>query len=311
MVVGNYRTAAPITVSMTGWPVEYSVQSIVANGTSFDVTLDRAHHYAAGRPITIAGALPATRNISGIASTSSDFTVTTGTAHGFAPGDSVVISGATPSAYNGTWVVATAPTSTTFTVTSAINPGAGSGGTVRFATPATWFDGTWTIASIPSSTVLRITSAITPPAAGVAGTVKNSLAATCIIAGDGFYNNNNNVFNSGALDIHQSGSTNRTMTVLDEANMKTGMVYGTQTSTTGSIGSKANSLTSSYYDQANRRLTATFNFVSADIISTSIRQLVIGNANGQVWITFDERQRKDNGYLLNFTFTLSWEPELN
>lgn len=51
------------------------------------------------------------------------FTVTTPVAHTHAVGDWIIISGVTPSAYNGYWRIETVPSSTTFTVATALNPG--------------------------------------------------------------------------------------------------------------------------------------------------------------------------------------------
>jgi hypothetical protein len=96
----NYRTSAPITVNVTGWPRPYNVVSITpgtAGGTAFDILLSEAcsSHYAVGRPIIVTGALPVKHNVTSYASTGSDFTVVTGTAHGRSIGDSIVIEGAT------------------------------------------------------------------------------------------------------------------------------------------------------------------------------------------------------------------------
>lgn len=310
--MGNCRVSTPVTPAITGWPYTYLVQSIVANGSYWDVTLDKAHHFAAGRPITIAGALPVRSTITTLASTGSDFTVTTGAAHNKNPGDSIVIAGATPSAYNGTWTVATTPTSTTLTVTSAINPGAGSGGTLRLSTPGTWFDGTHTIASIPSGSVVRITNAATPPNAGVDGTVKNNLNCSAICTGWGFFPNNNNSLKSGGFELSNGtgGNNGASLYAIPEASLKTGLQYGVTSNTTGSVGS-VNATSGATYDAANRRKTWSFTYASSVAVSQLIRQLGIQRQNSIIFLTFEERQRKDDGFQLVVSFTLSWEPALD
>ena len=84
-------TATAATWPITGWPTEYSITGITSTPSNFVVTTSVAHHYVAGVPI--------------------------------------VISGCSVAAYNGTWTVASV-TGTTVTVTSAINPGAASDGTL-------------------------------------------------------------------------------------------------------------------------------------------------------------------------------------
>jgi hypothetical protein len=307
-VLGNYRTAAPITMAITGWPYTYNIQSITSNGTSWDVVLNEAvsSHYAAGRPITIAGAEPVRTNISSLSSTGSDFTVNA-TAHGRTVGQSIVIAGATPSAYNGTWVVATVPNANSMTVTSAINPGSGSGGTVRLVTPGTWYNGTHTIASFPNSTTIRITNAASIPPAGVAGTVKNSLAASGIICGV------SGAFGETSVGIVEPGNgtqARRQMGMVTEANMKTGLQYGVNP-TSWSFITSVTSPVAGTYDSANRKRTFTVTFPSANQNSQTIRQLVVGDFSSFFVVTFDERQRKENGFQMVLNFTVSWEPALD
>jgi hypothetical protein len=287
------------------------VQSIVANGTFWDVTLNKAHHYAAGRPITIAGALPVKTVISTLSSTGSDFTVNA-TAHGRSPGDSIVIAGATPSGYNGTWTVATVSNANSLTVTSAINPGAGSGGTVRLATPGTWYDGTHTIASVPSGSVVRITNAATPPAAGADGTMVNNLNCSAICTGWGFSAGTTNTIQMAGFEMSNGNvSTNGgTLHLIPEASLKTGLQYGVATNQTGTLGN-VNATAGAVYDTANRKKTWSFTFASSTVVSTSIRQAHIGRQDGTLVFTFEERQRKDDGFQLVITFTLSWEPALD
>jgi hypothetical protein len=307
-VLGNYRTSAPITVAITGWPFPYQIQSIVSNGTFWDVVVNTAcnAHYAVGRPIIITGALPATSPITSITSTVSNFTVTTSAVHGKIAGDSIVIAGSSVAGYNATWTVASAPTTTTLVVTSGANLGSATGGTVRLTTPATWFNGTHTIASFPNATTIRITNATTIPAAGVAGTVTNSLEASAIITGTTAFGRAG--FTGGIVECVNGG---KGMAFIAEANLRSGLTYGTTVSGITPISSQTTSANGAY-DAINRTQTFTSTFVSANQNSTTIRQLYVGNSSsgGQLFITFDERQRKDNGFQMVLNFTVSWEPDL-
>lgn len=313
-VLGNYRVSEPITMAITGWPYPYNIQSIVSNGTYWDVLVGEAcsSHYAVGRPIIIAGAVPATSSITAIVSTVSDFTVTTGTAHGKIAGNSIVIAGSSVAGYNGTWTVLAAPTGTTLTVTSGANLGAATGGTLRLTTPGTWYDGTYTIASFPTTATIRITNATSIPAAGIAGTVKNSMAANAIIAGL-------SAFGSSTTGIVEPGdgftSASKEMSMITEANMRTGLTYGTSPASPSPI-SVATAAINGAYDSANRKRTFTVTFPSANQNSQTIRQILIGKTadvsnSGNFYITFDERQRKNNGYQLVLNYTVSWEPDLS
>jgi len=312
-VLGNYRVSEPITMAITGWPFPYQIQSIVSNGTYWDVVVGSAcsSHYATGRPIIITEALPATSAITSISSTVTEFTVTTGTAHGKTAGNSIVIAGSSVAGYNGTWTVATAPTGTTLTVTSGANLGAATGGTLRLTTPGTWYNGTYTIASFPNSTTIRITNATSIAAAGIAGTVTNSMAATGIIVGTA------GAFGQSLTGIVEpgDGTTNTRQTgLLAEANMRTGLTYGTNPTAPTFISTQVVA-TSGAYDAANRKRTFTITLPSASQNSQTIRQIVIGTVSditytGNFYITFDERQRKDNGYQLVLNYTVSWEPDL-
>lgn len=313
MVLGNYRTSAPITVSVTGWPYPYQIQSITANGTYWDVVVGAAcsSHYAVGRPIIISGAIPLRKTITSISSTPSDFTVNA-TSHGRNVGETIVIEGASPAGYNGSWVVATVPNANSLTVTSAANLGAGSGGTVRITTPGTWFNGTHTIASFPNSTTIRITNANNITPAGVAGTVTNSMNAVAQVTGYAFGPTGNA---SGISEpTGTSGLSYKTvLAIIPEASLKTGLTYGVDTNITGTLGS-ATGVATGTYNASNRTQTFTSVVASANGNGQTIRQIMfgtVGQPTGQFVVTFDERQRKDNGYQLSMTFTVSWDPDLN
>jgi hypothetical protein len=308
-VVDTYGTSQPIAINVTGWPRPYSIASITANGTYFDIVLTEPHHYAAGRPVIVTGALPATVAISTITSTSLDFTVNTAAAHGKSPGDSIVIAGSTPPGYNGTWTVATVIDADSLTVNDTSNLGAGSGGTLRFSTPGTWFNGTHTAASFPTTSTIRVTSAITPPAAGAAGNVTNSTAATAIITGIA-YAATLAGNSGGALDLKAT----KTLRCFTEANLKTGLQYGVTAGwNSGSNGTA--SLTTSSYDVGLR--TYTFDFVFASAVGNgNIRQIAMSGGaevsdSGAIAITFDERQIKEVGFALAMTLKHSWEPDLS
>lgn len=150
-----------------GIPQKHSMTSIVGNGVNVDVTFSAATHFLAGDKLDLRGVTPKKFAISSASSTSTTFTINTAAAHGLSVSDSVVIEGASVGGYNGTFTVSAVIDSDTFEITDASNPGAmGASGTVRLATPATYFDdlGLATIASMVSSSVARITSAITGPA---------------------------------------------------------------------------------------------------------------------------------------------------
>jgi hypothetical protein len=80
--------------------------------------------YSNGGGTSIAGLTSAaTINIASISSNASTITVTTSTAHGLVANNGVVIQGVTPIIYNRPWTVTSTPNTTTFTITSNLNPG--------------------------------------------------------------------------------------------------------------------------------------------------------------------------------------------
>lgn len=175
--------------NVTNLPFTYSVSTITGNGTYFDIVTTAAHHFLTGDSIVLPAGVTVPKRfaISSGSSTSSAITVNTTLAHGLSVGNTVVIENASVGGYNGTWTVDTVPDTDTFTISSALNPGAlGASGTVRLATPGTYFNGTWTVASIPNSTTVRVTSAITGPAVDTVATVATASGAKFNVWNDGF-----------------------------------------------------------------------------------------------------------------------------
>lgn len=148
-----------------GIPTQYTASTIVGNGTTFDIVTSIDNHFLAGDQILLENFVPKRFAISSGSSNSTTITVITTAAHGLSVADTIVIENASVGGYNGTWVVDTVVDSDTITIASALNPGAlGATGTVRLATPVTYFDGTFTVASKPTAATIRVTSSIQGPA---------------------------------------------------------------------------------------------------------------------------------------------------
>lgn len=179
------ETQETVDGGITGWPLPYNIESIVSNGTYWDVTFTEDHHFQAGGKINISGAKRPRADVTAASSTVSDFTITA-PGHGLSGGQSVVIEGMTPSGYNGTFVVASV-SGDDFTVTSGLNPGVGTVfGNVRQEEPGTWYDGDdYTIASVPAADTVRITNATSIAAAGEDGTGYNNLKRKWVAVGYG------------------------------------------------------------------------------------------------------------------------------
>lgn len=306
----NFRTATPINVEVTGWPRPYAIQSIQATGTYFDVELDEAHHYLAAGKINIEAAVPTRVGITSISSDASTFTVITSEAHGFSAGDDIEIENSSQAGYNGSWLVDSVTNSTTLVISSSINLGAATGGTIRHETPGTWFDGEWTIASVPTTTSVRITSAINAPDAGAYGSAYNNLKASAIISGVGLTTSVTAQTNGGIAEPF--GNRIKTIYFIETAQVRTGMAYGVTTSLPATVGSRnASGTVFTPYDNAELTRTDTFVVGTSVSISTKIKQIAIGADGGFLWITFEEPQRKDNGYILTIEFKTYWEPSLD
>lgn len=168
-------TQSTVNGGITGWPLPYDIESIVSNGTYWEVTLTEAHHLQAAGKVNISGAKRPRADITAATSGPSDFTITAA-GHGLTAAQSAIIEGMTPSGYNGTFTVDSV-VGDDVTFLSVLNPGTGTVfGNIRQAEPGTWYDGTdYTIASVPSSTKLRITNATSIAAAGEDGTAYNDV----------------------------------------------------------------------------------------------------------------------------------------
>jgi hypothetical protein len=166
-------TQSTVNGGITGWPLPYDIESIVSNGTYWEVTLTEAHHFQASGKININGAKRPRAAITAASSTVSDFTITAA-GHGLSGGQTAVIEGMTPSGYNGSFTVDSV-SGDDVTILSVLNPGTGTVfGNIRQQEPGTWYDGTdYVIASVPSSTKVRITNATSIAAAGEDGTAYN------------------------------------------------------------------------------------------------------------------------------------------
>lgn len=163
--VGNKNFSYDLGDEAVGIPTQYTASTIVGNGTSFDIVTSINNHFLAGDQILLENFVPKRFAIASGSSNSTTITVNTTAAHGLSVSDAVVIEGASVAGYNGTWTVDTVVDADTFTIASALNPGAlGASGTVRLATPVTYFNGTFTVASKPAANTIRVTSSIQGPA---------------------------------------------------------------------------------------------------------------------------------------------------
>lgn len=155
-------------VEAVGIPQKHSMTSIVGNGSYVDVTFSGATHFAAGDKLDLRNVVCLRKAITSINSDGTKWTFVV-TGHGRSVSDSIIVENAAVGGYNGTWTISNVVDANTFEVADVSTPGAsGAAGTVRLATPGTYFDdlGLATIASMQSgNTVARITSTTTGPAA--------------------------------------------------------------------------------------------------------------------------------------------------
>lgn len=158
-----YGMDKTISEYVQGWPFRYPVTGLSGNGTNVTIAVASTPlmHLLSGDRIVVE-AVPLKKAITSVTSDPSTWTVTA-TAHGLTPGNSIVHENITNAAYNGSFVVATAPDANTYTVANASNPGASSGGTVRLATPGSYFSGEYT-ALCSTATTLVYANTTTGPA---------------------------------------------------------------------------------------------------------------------------------------------------
>ncbi len=150
-------------------------------------------------------------------SSTSTITFTTATSHNLVVGDVITVTGASPSGYNGTYAVTSTPTSYTFTVAQASNPGAWtsggtftsgrfwSGGVITFTTTANHnysvgtvvvvsgaspagYDGTYTVTAVPSPTTFSVAQAVNPGNWVSGGTVTPGFRRTLIVSVQAAFN---------------------------------------------------------------------------------------------------------------------------
>lgn len=328
--MADFLTVPEFEGEVTGWPRPYDIVSITSDGTDWTVTLAEAHtgHYEVGGTINIVDALPPKTDIVSITSTATEFTVEA-TAHGKTVGMEIEIEDATPNDYNGTWTVDTVTDADHLTVSSAINPGAGSGGTVREVTPSTWFDGEHVISALPTATTIEIANAATPIDAGPEGLVRNNLKAKVYPRGylvavppNGFSDSTTNrksgpsdpvagtvegiidtlygLSGSGAIFTPDYGDSPSVNDPLTGATMTHTSDYHVPTRTKSY--DIAIRLPSSFESPNLRVLRFAWN-VSSGASSTN---------RNNIEIHFDEPQRIDDGYILDVDIEMSfkWEPDL-
>lgn len=312
----TWLSSTPITPTITGWPYAYTVTDITHGGASFDVTFSIDHHYLAGDEITISNAVPTQVAISTISSTVSEFTVTTSAAHGLSVSDSIEIEGASPGGYNGTWTVAAVDSTTVFRVTSGINLGAGSGGTVRLSTPSPYFNGTWTVASVPTLNSIRITDATISTGfdssnGDVVGTLDGDVRLwsgsniVCIEQG----------LSAGRLELCDFGNNASLFRCCfyEDGNEIATLGLGVGTTIPAPDYTASRSEVFGGYDSDEQSITRTFTFDIDEANSTTLKQFFIqGNdtSGSAIVVTFDQNQRKDSDYTLAIGYKVTVRQDL-
>lgn len=337
-VQGDFTPVFNVDPNITGYPIAYDIDSIVdQGGNTALVTITPEpgddHHYLVGDEIIIENAVRTRIALTGLTSTATEFTGTTVSAHGFTAGDTIVIEGVTPSAYNATWTVATTPTSTTFTVTTAINPGAGTGGNVRQGDPTTWWNGSWNVSAIGTNTVtIDVPSGI--PDAGDGGALTNDGRVT--VRNRTFPGNSDstilNKLNGVALSTeipnviyafythyHNYTSTDPWLNIVEDGNEATSFGgFGSLPSPSNQsfdfneyIMSPVTYVNGNYYTEWVRLLAVT------EANSDRIKQIFIGRRIGSsmyyyggLYITFNAPQKKRNTYTLRINVRYSWTREI-
>lgn len=147
---------------VNGWPFRYNITNLSGNGVNVTASVASTPlmHFLSGDTITVE-AVPLRKAITSINSNGTIWTVAV-TGHGLTPGQSIVHENISNIAYNGVYVVNTTPDANTYTVANVTSPGASSGGTVRLATPGTYFSGEYQVLCASATTVVYACTATTP-----------------------------------------------------------------------------------------------------------------------------------------------------
>lgn len=323
-----------VNPGIVGWPVEYQTTSIIDQGGDLaliTITPDDPsddHHYLAGDEIIIKDAARERFNITSITSTATEFTVTTSAPHGFVAGGGIIIDGSTPSVYDSTWIVDAVPTTTTFTVLTALNAGTGSAGTVREADPTTWWNGTHTVQSVGTNTItINVTSGIED--AGPGGQITNDGSVTVeskavpYWPGECYYptpDNNIGLVNSFILGSADFTSTSLKWALFDEDNLHTS-VGGFNETHVPSGGQNLDYHETTCIKEAY--ISDSFYLIqggTADVTkvnSDRIRAIRFGESfsgspprDGCVYIKFNQPQKKRDTHTLKLRFRNSWTRDL-
>lgn len=274
------------------------------------VTSPFASTTARGSEVTLAiTGWPYTYDISGIVSTGSDFTVTTTASHHFLSAGKVNIAGTTVSAYHAEWTIASV-TSTTFTVTSALNPGTATGGTCFNNTKANGYQVGYPFMGAGQDVSNATAGAGWPVTNGFpSGWSYGRPWASCW---DGAY--------SGSTAAVDSTSPIIIGFYMAHSRLTPPASIASKTTPTGnfSTASTATSLAAASYTNGNFYRDYTGTIPSGTMSLGTLRTLLISGgdvtSNSQTvpGLLFDflEPQRKGSTSALNFTFRRSWSRAL-
>lgn len=283
-VSGRATRTIALSSAVSGWPFVYktatnnAITSITGSGTYFDVTTQSENHFLAGDTIILNNIVPKRFAIASGSSTATHITVNTAAAHGLSPGSTVVIENASVGGYNGTHTVDSVTDADTFVIASALNPGAlGASGTVRLATPVTYFGGTWTVASKPANNVCRVTSAITGPAVDSAAEMTSTDSANFTVAlADMSSANGVYILNSGSGNTGQIRVVNETNVVATPATNAEFAPTPTSAFTSGNIGTGSGTSASYSNDWTASLNVQNWNAGTADLRCKQIMRVKSG-----------------------------------
>lgn len=270
--------------------------------TQYNLQLAIPYASTAARPTEVTVAIsgwPYTYSISGIVSTGSNFTVTTTDNHHFIIGSKVNISGTSVGTYNAEWTIASV-TADTFTVTSALNPGASSGGTCFLNTKADVYQCWYPFQGIGTTTSLS---------AGSGWPSTNGLP-------------NGYTWGPSSAGLWDNAFTNGPSQVDNNAGVVGMYITTSRRTPTASIGStismtagtQATNSTAASYTNGNFYRDYSATFAAGAVTSNDIRSLFIAATNsistgtgyGGLLFDFKEVQRKNSTAALTLTFRKSW-----